>query len=217
MQYLWYIPVILISYLLGSSNLAYFMAKAKDIDLRSGGSGNLGTANATFMMGAKAGALTLLHDVAKSAIPILLSQHFLGDKLPFVGAVAGTSAIIGHMYPFYLKFKGGKGLASLLGAALALDWRIFVGAFLLLAAVTLITDYIAPGTISVSIGIPVAVGIIQKSWIPAAILFISTGIIISKHIVNIRRIFEGTEIGLRSSSSTRYSRRKGQEPGRKTE
>ena len=195
MKYLLYIPVILISYGIGSTNMAWYLSRRKGFDIRTKGSGNMGASNAMITMGWKEGVITALYDMAKAAVCVIAAKWLLGGTLPYVGAVAGVAAVLGHIFPFFLHFRGGKGLASFLGMTLALNWMVFLGACVLVALVTLITDYIVYGTITAAVAVPVALGIMEQQPIPAAIIFIATAVMISRHKDNFRRLREGTEMG----------------------
>lgn len=194
-----YILVILGAYLLGCSNMALYLSKLKNVDARAGGSGNLGASNAVMLMGWKAGILVALHDIGKSVLAVLLAK-FLLPELAHIGAVAGVASILGHIYPFYLKFRGGKGFASYLGMILALNWKFALVIMVLVAAVTLITDYIVLGTTLTIISSPVYFGITSASLTVALILCIATAVIIYKHRMNYVRIWKGTEFGLRGTA-----------------
>ncbi len=196
MQYLLYLPVVLISYAIGSTNMAWYLARRKGFDIRAKGSGNMGASNAMITMGWKEGVITALYDIAKAALCVLAAKWLLADTLPYVGAIAGVSAVLGHIFPFHLHFRGGKGLASFLGMTLGLNWMLFLGACLLILAVTLITDYIVYGTIATAVGVPIALGLMNGRPLPAAILLIATAVMIWKHRDNYRRLREGTEVGL---------------------
>ena len=120
--YALYIPVVLLGYLLGCSNLAWFLAKARGVDIRGKGSGNPGASNAMILMGWKSGILVALHDIGKAALAVFLAQR-LFPTLPLAGEAAGAACVLGHLYPFYLRFRGGKGFASYLGMTAMLNWR----------------------------------------------------------------------------------------------
>lgn len=186
-----YLIAIALGYLLGCSNMAYYIAKWKNADLRSAGSGNLGASNATILLGWRAGIATGVHDVGKAALAVLIIR-LLFPAYEYAAIAAGVASVLGHIFPFYLKFKGGKGFASYWGMTLAL----IVGAAIIL--VTLITDYIVVGTFTTIISVPVYMGI-TRSWIVALILAIATAVILYKHRENIPRLLNGTEVGLRSA------------------
>lgn len=193
-----YILVILISYLLGSSSMSFYLSRWKNVNLRDKGSKNLGASNTVVLMGWKYGALVAIHDIGKAALAVLLAKLLFPD-LPYIGFVAGVASVIGHIFPFYLKFKGGKGFASYLGMTLALNWKFALILILIVALVTLITDYIVVGTTLTVLSVPVYFGITMWSWITPVILLVATGVIIYKHRMNYVQIENGTEIGLRSA------------------
>ena len=193
-----YVIAILIGYFLGSSNMAYWISRIKKVDIRGNGSGNLGASNATVLLGWGAGVIVAVHDIGKAFLSVLLAK-LLFPNAENVGAVAGVACILGHIYPFYLKFKGGKGLASLIGVMAALDWRVALAVVLLLVVVTLVTDFIALGTISVSVASPVGMWFTTHDWMIPLILCIATVVMIFKHMDNIKRIRNKTEIGLLST------------------
>ena len=198
MRILSYLAVILIGYLLGTSNMAVYLAARKKIDLREKGSGNPGASNAMILMGWPAGVLVGVHDIGKAVLAVLLLGR-LFPSLPLCGVVAGVACVLGHIFPFYLRFRGGKGFAAYVGMALALEWRF---ALLLLAAVvlvTLLTDYIVLGTMLTVISFPVYCAV-THSLLMAAVLCVASGVILFKHRVNLVRIVRGTEIGLRSAN-----------------
>ena len=193
-----YILVILMGYLLGCSNMAYYLAKAAKADLRSGGSGNLGASNAVVLLGWKAGVLTAVHDIGKASLAVLLAKWLLPEP-EHVGAVAGVACVLGHIFPFYLKFKGGKGFASYFGMTLALNWKLGLVLMAAVIIVTLVTDYIVCGTLTTIITTPIYLGIHHGSWLLALILAVGTAVIIYKHRENFPRMLNGTELGLRSA------------------
>lgn len=192
-----YLLVILAGYLMGCSNMAYYLAKWKRADLRGAGTGNLGASNATVLLGWRAGISTALHDIGKAAIAVLLAE-WLFPELEHVGAAAGVACVLGHIFPFWLKFRGGKGFASYWGMTLALNWKLALIVAIAIILVTLITDYIVCGTLTTIISVPVYLGI-TRGIVPALILLIATGVIIYKHWENFPRMLNGTELGLRSA------------------
>lgn len=192
-----YILVILLGYLLGCSNMALYISKIKKVDVRSGGSGNLGASNATILLGWRAGILVAVHDIGKSVLAVILAR-MLFPELSHGGAAAGVASVLGHIFPFYLKFKGGKGFASYLGMILALNWKFALVIMVLVVVVTVITDYIVAGTTLTILASPVYLGL-TVGLIPAAILCIATAVILYKHRMNYVNIYKGTELGLRGA------------------
>ena len=196
---MYYVLVILIAYLLGSSNMSYYISKIKGVDMQTKGSKNLGASNAMVLLGWKYGILVGIHDIGKSALAVFLAQLIFPD-LPYIGAVAGVSSVLGHIFPFYLKFKGGKGFASYIGMTLALNWKLALIICVIIVLATLITDYIVVGTTLTITIVPTALGIMERNWLLPLILLLGTIVIIWKHRENYVRIVKGTEIGLRSAN-----------------
>lgn len=192
-----YIISILIGYLLGCSNMALYLAKLRGVDLRSGGSGNLGASNATVLMGWSAGALTAVHDIGKSVLAVVLAR-MLFPEADHVGAAAGVASVLGHIFPFYLKFKGGKGFASYLGVILALNWKFALVILVLVVLVTVVTDYIVAGTTLTILASPIYLGLTGGAMV-ALILCVATAVILYKHRMNYVNIYKGKELGLRGA------------------
>lgn len=192
-----YLVVIVAAYLLGCSNLALYISKIKRVDIRTGGSGNLGASNATAMLGWRAGIAVALHDIGKSALSVMLARMVF-PEVPYIGAVAGVASVLGHIFPFYLKFKGGKGFASYMGMTLALNWKLALVIMALVLLVTVLTDYIVVGTTLTIVSVPMYLGFAEQSLLLALILCIGTVVILYKHRMNYVRMYKGTEIGLRS-------------------
>lgn len=193
-----YFLIILAAYFLGSSNLAYYLGRLKQVDLTKGGSGNLGASNTTILLGWGAGVMVGIHDIAKAALAVFLAE-LLCPELSYAGAVAGVACVMGHIFPFYLKFKGGKGLASLIGATLILNWKVAAVAIALLVVITVVTQYIVLGTLGVSVVVPIGIGLLGQSLWLGLILLIASVVIIYKHLENFRRIYHRTEIRLGSA------------------
>lgn len=203
-----YILVLLGAYLLGCSSMSYYLAKLNHVDIRSKGSKNLGASNAMMLMGWKAGILVGIHDIGKSALAVILANAFF-PELPYIGAAAGVASVLGHIFPFYLRFRGGKGFASFIGMSLALNWKFALILLVVVVIVTLITDYIVVGTVTTIVSFPTFMGFATKSYIMPLILFIATAVIIYKHRDNFVRIYNGTEIGFRSANRGEHRNKSG--------
>lgn len=194
-----YLLVILLAYVMGSSSMSFYLMKWKNMELRDKGSKNLGASNAMMIMGWKYGILVAIHDIGKAALAVLLAEY-LFPELTYIGFAAGVAAVLGHIFPFYLKFKGGKGFASYIGMTLALNWKFALIILVLVAIVTLVTDYIVLGTTLTVILVPIYYAVTTLNWIIPTILCIATFVIMYKHRTNYVRIIKGTEIGLRSAN-----------------
>ena len=193
-----YLISILVAYLMGCVSLADMMARKNNIDAREHGTGNLGASNTMVLFGWGPAVLVAVHDVFKGFFAVLLTQ-WLFPELPYVGAWAGVACVIGHIFPFYLGFRGGKGLATFMGMAGALNFWLAVGMAVVLAVITVVTNFIALGTVTVSLLIPIFLGFLTGDWIQSLILGVATAVILYKHWGNLVRIKNGTEIGLRGS------------------
>ena len=194
-----YLASIGLGYLLGCSNMAYWLGRIKKVDIRSNGSGNLGASNATVLLGWGAGVIVALHDVGKAVLAVVLAK-LLFPGVEYVGAAAGVAAVLGHIFPFYLKFKGGKGLASFWGLILALNWKVALAMGLLGILITVVTDFISLAALTISITAPLGIWLVTGGTAVPLILCVATAVMIFKHIENIQRILNRTEIGLRSTA-----------------
>ena len=128
----------------------------------------------------------------------MLLCRLLFPAVPLAGALSGTACVAGHMFPFYMRFHGGKGFAAYLGMTLALNWRFALLLLLAVSLITLVTDYVVLGTMTTVISVP-----LYSAWsgsgTTALLLLPLSAIIIYKHRDNLVRICRGTEIGLRSA------------------
>ena len=194
-----YLIVVCMGYLLGCSSMALYLSRWKKVNMRDHGSGNLGASNATLLMGWGAGIAVAIHDVLKAALAVILARWLFPD-LEYAGAVAGVSSVLGHIFPFFLKFRGGKGFASYFGMTLALNWRLALVIALAAVVITLLTDYIVLATTTTVVSVPAYMSYTSHSWVLALILCIASVVIIYKHRKNYVQIAKGTEIGLRSAA-----------------
>ena len=198
-----YLAIIFGAYLIGSSNMAFYLSKLQKKNIRSGGSGNLGASNAVILLGWKAGILVGIHDIGKAVLAVLLAK-WLYPELEYAAVSAGVACVLGHIFPFYLKFKGGKGFASYLGMTIALNLKLALVVLILVVLVTLITDYIVVATAATVVTVPVVMGVLTRSWIIGLVLCVATAVIIYKHRENFVRIFKGTEIGFRNAVTGKH-------------
>ncbi|MBO4358861.1 MAG: glycerol-3-phosphate acyltransferase [Erysipelotrichaceae bacterium] len=191
-----YIYTSIISYLLGSFNIAYFIAKANGFDIRERGSRNAGASNMKVNFGWWAGILTALVDMLKAIIAVRLCSYLFPDDeiIPFL---AGAMTIVGHIFPFYMGFRGGKGFASYLGMVIAINWKLALAVMALTAIVTYVTNYIVIGTFSVITVVPLYYIFNKASIGIIAILVAVALLMLYKHRINIKRIISHEEIGLR--------------------
>lgn len=143
---------LLIGYVCGLFQTSYLIGRKNHIDIRKYGSGNAGTTNAMRVMGKKAGALTLLGDCLKCVIAMVVISVLFGDSHAdmqmLLRMYAGAGCILGHNFPFYLHFKGGKGIAASVGLLIGLDWKLLLCAAIVFFAVFAMTHYVSLCSIS---------------------------------------------------------------------
>lgn len=192
------------AYLIGCINPAYIIGKIQGMDIRKKGSGNAGASNALILMGKSVAVFSALFDIMKAAGVMWLAPLVFRD-VPVIAEVAGVSCAIGHIFPIFMRFKGGKGLACLGGILLAIDYRLLL---ILLAAeiiIVVLVDYICVVPITASVIIPVLYGVLGDlslgwlrraagGWVAIGVLCVLAVVILCKHIHNLRRIAHGTEL-----------------------
>ena len=142
---------LLIGYAFGLFQTSYFYGKLHGIDIRTKGSGNAGTTNTLRVLGPKAGMIVLVGDVLKTVLAAAVARWFVVPQFPELEQVlvlyAAAGAILGHNYPFYMQFKGGKGIAATVGLLLAFHPLFFLVAFVLFLFVFLTTHYVSLGSL----------------------------------------------------------------------
>lgn len=188
-----YLFSILIGYLIGTVNPAYIISKMRGFDIRQKGSGNAGASNALIILGKAIGVICALLDIAKTCFAIWLTGA-LFKKTALIFAITAASCILGHIFPFYMKFKGGKGLACLGGTILMYDWKVFLFMLAGELVVVLVTNYICFVPMTASVIFAIIFGIFEKELIGASLLLATAGVILWKHRINIERIKQGKEM-----------------------
>ena len=170
------------SYCLGALPTAYLIAKKlTGQDIRTQGSGNVGSTNAVRVLGPKVGILVFIIDVLKGFLPALVGYWLSG---PLMGVVFGGLALIGHIFPVWLRFKGGKGVATGVGVALALFPLLGVLVLLLWVIVLLLTDCVAAASCAASASVPVGILFAGYPWPYALAFLLLVSLIIFKHRMN---------------------------------
>lgn len=193
----YYMPVL--AYLLGSIPMGWILAKLMfKTDIRAKGSGNIGATNALRQFGTKVGVLVLILDMIKGIVAVLLAKSLLGLDNVMV-PICGLIAILGHIYPVWLGFKGGKGVATAAGVGLALAPLSIPLALAVFILVVYKTRYVSLGSIIAAIvwGLSLIYFAYQSAmanWgIMAAVVVVVVAVIIGKHKQNIQRLRNGTE------------------------
>ena len=197
-----YIITALAAYLLGSIPTGYLVAKAKGIDIRRFGSGNIGATNVFRILGKKAGIFVLLVDAAKGFCACwvgvwIANSHFppdsLGGRREIFAIISGIAAILGHNYTCFLKFKGGKGIATTAGVLIALAPVAFLIVLAIFLLVVFTTRYVSLGAVAAAFCLPFAVWISRGSPMMIGIMTALGALAVYKHKANIRRLLNGTE------------------------
>jgi len=180
-------------YLLGMINPAYIFGRFHGLDVRLVGSKNAGATNATMIMGKKTGLACMFIDVFKAFFAYKAAAR-LFPMITFAGILSGTACVLGHVFPAWMHFSGGKGLASMLGVMLAYDWKLFLTLFIAEVLLVLIAGYICLMALTLSVVFPAVYVFSTGDFIGCAILALLIPVVIYKHIPNIRRIIEGSEL-----------------------
>ena len=194
-----------IGYAFGLFQTGYIYGKMHKIDIRQHGSGNAGTTNALRVLGKKAGLIVFFGDAFKTIFACLAAKMiFAGhEDLSLLSLYAGFGAILGHNFPFYLNFKGGKGIAATAGILASTDWRMCVVCGAIFLIIVLLTRYVSLGSILVVIAFftmalvfgsagdyTISAGSLTEFYILAGVIMVMA---IWRHRANIKRLLSGTE------------------------
>ena len=187
------IALVIAAYLLGSINSAVLSSKALHLpDPRTAGSGNPGATNVLRVGNKSAAAITLLGDLLKGYLPVLLAASLAGD--PRLIAAVGLATLLGHIYPLYYRFRGGKGVATTLGVLLAMDWQLATLWALVWVVTALLFRYsslAALTAMSTTLGVALVLRM-HAPWTVTAIALI-TVLVFWRHTSNIRDLLAGRE------------------------
>jgi len=195
---------IIISYLIGSIPTGLVLAKVTGgEDIRKSGSGNIGATNVTRLLGKKMGVLTLLGDVFKAVVPMLAAHWYLvqsgisvaPDQLDMAVSLCGGAAFLGHIFPLYLNFRGGKGVATALGVFIVLEPLAVLVSLFLFIAVVYFSGFVSAGSLLVSALLTLWIWLLGGSSYHVFLAFFIGVLIWFKHGENISRLLAGTEKG----------------------
>ncbi|MBQ1503344.1 MAG: glycerol-3-phosphate acyltransferase [Clostridia bacterium] len=183
----------LLGYAVGMINPSYIIGRIRGFDIRKRGSGNAGGSNALITMGKVIGLLCILFDLAKAALVTWGAARIFPEcALSFPAAAVGV--VLGHVFPPYMKFRGGKGFACLGGAILAFNPLVFLIMLGGAVIVVLVTDYICFVPLTASVAFPIVWGIMKNDLWGALMLCIITAVIFFRHIDNFKKIKNGKEL-----------------------
>ena len=193
--------VAIIAYLIGSINFSVILSKKMaGFDVREKGSGNAGTTNMLRSVGKKAAAITLICDILKGVVAILIAiliGNIVQANQALLVQIAGVAVIIGHTFPIFFKFKGGKGVATSLGVLIMSNWQIGLICLVFAIILIILTRMVSVGSIAAAILYPVLTLFIPENYIvPGYYLIYSiilAVIVIFNHRENVKRLLNGTE------------------------
>lgn len=197
-----YIVVAVIAYLIGSINFSVIISKKMaGFDVREKGSGNAGSTNVLRTVGKKAAVITLICDILKGVVSILIAKLVgnIWENLDsaLLVQLAGIFAIVGHTFPVFFKFKGGKGVATSLGVLLTTNWQIGLICLVFALVLMALTQMVSVGSIVAAILYPVLTIFITENYIVPGNYIISSIIlavlVVFNHRANVKRILTGTE------------------------
>ena len=199
MQY----ALVIFGYLAGSIPFGLLYGRLAGVDVRQQGSGNIGATNVNRLLGKKLGILTLASDLLKGLLPMLIAAQILGNRPDAYlwTMLTGMAAFVGHCWPIYLKFRGGKGVATALGIFLYLAPLQTLIAIVLFAATVRLGGYVSLGSMSAALSLPVMIWLSNG---PTDLLLITGMIallIVLKHQENIRRLLKGEEKSWKKSDN----------------
>jgi glycerol-3-phosphate acyltransferase PlsY len=186
------IMLVIAAYLLGSIPTGLLLARAFGVDIRTAGSGNIGATNVYRTLGKRVGILTLVGDCLKGLLPVLAAHYLFGFSVEWL-ALTGLAAFLGHVYTLFLRFKGGKGVATALGVFLALSPLSVLAALAIFAFVLWKWRYVSLASITAAASIPLLITLLDRQRVIILMSIIISAIVIAKHRDNISRLRAGTE------------------------
>ena len=191
------LPTAVIAYLCGCFNGAVIISKyiLRD-DVRNHGSGNAGATNMARVFGLGAGFATLAGDMLKAALAMWLGSTLLGD--PGIAA-GGGACILGHCFPVFHDFRGGKGISVGAMIGLAIDWRVFVGIVVVFLIVAFLTKKVSAGSLAASVAITILAIVFRVSTPKLVLAIFAMCVAIFQHRSNIKRLTEGTEADFKAA------------------
>jgi glycerol-3-phosphate acyltransferase PlsY len=191
--------LVLIAYLFGSVPTGYILGSLAGVDVRKAGSGNVGATNVARVVGKRHGIFTLIADVTKGFVPVIIALNL--NFSPPATACVGIAAFLGHLYSVFLRFKGGKGVATALGVFLALAPWATLGLIMIFAAVLLASRAVSLSSMVAAAAAPLVLWLSSYPPIYLLMSFFIAAMIILKHRENIRRLLSGTEPKLGAANS----------------
>ena len=189
-----YAVIVVAGYLLGNISMGLIVSERYHMDIREHGSGNAGTTNVLRTLGWLPSVLTLVGDVLKSFLACMLGKWLAGAPGLLVG---GFMAVVGHNWPAFSGFRGGKGMAASLGIIFAISWQMALGFLGLEVLVAALTGYVSVASLTTAVAFPIVMGIAYRNspdfWMYFIFAILLAAAAIFSHRANIRRLLSGTE------------------------
>lgn len=194
--------LVLAAYLIGSIPTGYLVGRRKGVDVRQQGSGNIGATNVARTLGRKLGVLVLVLDALKGVAPLVVWRaadlgsriHLGGPLAPYLFTAVGFAPIAGHCFPIWLRFRGGKGVATALGVFAVADPAVVGIGVALFALLYAATRIVSIGSLSAAIAIPAAAALLGRPGPMIALAAAGAVVVIAKHHGNIRRLLGRREL-----------------------
>ncbi len=204
MAFLWIAGAVLLGYFVGSVPTAYLYVRAlRGMDIRDYGSHNPGATNVIRVMGKKHGMIVLAADAMKGLLAVLLLTPVAKPGLPVTSAdvwapvLVGAAAICGHSWPVWLRFRGGRGVATSAGVLLALQWQSVVVGLIVFAIVVGLTRTVSLGSLAAAVAVPIALWLFKGGPVLTGFGIVAGLFIIYRHIPNIKRLLRGEELSFK--------------------
>lgn len=195
----YFVAFAVVGYICGLLQSGYIVGKVSGIDIRDYGSGNAGSTNVLRVLGKVKALCTFLGDALKGFIPVLIIKFLVAPHVPalnseFAQLFIGLAVVLGHDYPFYLKFKGGKGIATTGAVMMAFDWRMGCISLLIFVVVVALTRYVSLGSCLLSAALVIEIAVFYPGrWELFALVVLYAYFAIYRHRANIKRLLNGTE------------------------
>jgi len=181
----------ILSYLLGSVPSGFIIGALSGVDVRNAGSGNIGATNVARLLGKRLGLLTLLADLAKGFVPVMIAQKL--DMSDLGIAQVAIAAFLGHLYPIFLRFKGGKGVATAFGTLLGIAPAATLVLLAVFTVAVIFCRIVSLGSIAAALAAPFALWALHYAAIFVMVSAFLGGMVILRHRENIKRLLDGTE------------------------
>ncbi len=192
------IIIIAAAYILGSVPVGVVVARlCGGVDPRTGGSGNIGATNVSRTLGKGAGVATLIGDALKGALPVYVALYIIDPASPLTVSLAAFAAFLGHLFPVFLAFKGGKGVATALGVMVVISPLSTLICALIFVVVAYVSKYVSLGSMYAAVSMPLFLGLLTHTIEYVVLALAVAALIVFKHRANIKRIKTGTENTIR--------------------